>query len=97
MVEGEEWDVSFENGKITWKKPSEEVIKERYESQIDLREWGLGWRKGVVWVIWKILGSPEGVFDYEGGKLDGKLVLKELEKEKKGKLKELEEKREEKS
>jgi hypothetical protein len=94
MVEGEEWDISYENGKLTWKKPSEATIKERYESQIDLREWGLGWRKVVVWTIWKMLGSPEGVFEYEGGKLDGKLVLRELAKEKKGGLKELEKKEE---
>jgi hypothetical protein len=86
MVEGDEWDVSFENGKVVWKKPSEETLKERYENQVNLREWGVGWRKGVVWAIWKILGSPEGVFETEGGKVDGKLVLRDLEKEKGGKV-----------
>src|SRR5947207_9682561 len=97
MVVGDEWDVSYEHGKITWKKPSEETLKQRYESQIDLREWGVGWRKGVVWVVWKLLGSPEGVFEYEGGKIDGKLVLRELAKEKRGGSEEKEEKRTEKA
>ena len=89
--------MSYEHGKITWKKPSEETLKRRYESQIDLREWGVGWRKGVVWVVWKMLGSPEGVFEYEGGKVDGKLVLRELGKEKSGGSKEKEEKKTEKA
>jgi hypothetical protein len=97
MVKGEEWDVSYENGKITWKKPSEATIKERYKSEIELRQWGVGWRKGVVWVVWKMLGSPEGVFEYEGGKIDGKLVLRELNKEKKEGIKQTEEKKEEQS
>ena len=82
MVEGEEWDIYIdENGKLVWKKPSEEVLKKRFESQVDLRDWGSGWRKGVVWGIWKILGSPEGVFETERGKVDGRLVLRELGKE----------------
>jgi hypothetical protein len=46
----------------------------------------VGWRKGVVWVIWKILGSPEGVFETEGGKIDGKLVLREIAEEKRTKV-----------
>jgi hypothetical protein len=78
MVEGNEWDVSYENGKIVWKKPSEEELKKRLESGAELREWGSGWRKGVVWSIWKMMGSPEGVFETEGGKVDGKLVLRDF-------------------
>lgn len=80
MVEGDECDVYFGNGKIVWKKPSEEMMIKRFESQADLRQWGEGWRKGVVWLIWKIMGSPEGVFEVEGGKMDGKLVLRDLTK-----------------
>ena len=80
MVEGNEWDVEFRGGKIVWKKPSEEVLTARLQSQVDLRQWGEGWRKGVLWMVWKILGSPEGVFEYEGGKKDGKLVLRDLSK-----------------
>jgi hypothetical protein len=83
MVEGEECDVYFDDGKIVWKKPTEETMIKRFRSQADLRQWGEGWRMGVVWVIWKILGSPEGVFEVEGGKVDGKLVLRDLAKESK--------------
>jgi hypothetical protein len=85
MVEGDEWDVFFDSGKVVWKKPSEETMIKRLESQADLRQWGEGWRKGVVWFIWKILGSPEGVFEVEGGKVDGKLVLRDLAKGKREK------------
>ena len=85
MVEGDEWDVSFENGNIVWNKPSEATMRKRLESQASLRDWGEGWRKWIVWSIWKILGSPEGVFEVEGGKVDGKLVLRDLAREKSGK------------
>ena len=81
MVEGEEWDVSFENGQIMWNKPSQEMLKKRFANEAYLREWGSGWRKGVIWAIWKVLGSPEGVFETEDGKVDGKLVLRQLIKE----------------
>jgi hypothetical protein len=84
MVEGDEWDVSFENGKIVWNKPSEETVRKRIESEAQLREWGSGWRKPIVWGIWKMLGSPEGVFESENGKVDGKLVLKQLRSEGRG-------------
>jgi len=80
MVEGDEWDVDFSGGKIVWNKPSEEQLTSRLQSQVDLRQWGEGWRKGILWMVWKILGSPEGVFEYEGGKKDGKLVLRDLKK-----------------
>lgn len=82
MVEGEEWDVSFDNGKIVWNKPSEATMKKRIETELDLRSWGTGWRKGVVWAVWKMLGSPEGVFEVEEGEVDGKLVLRDLQREK---------------
>ena len=78
MVEGDEWDVSFENGKIVWNKPSEATMRKRLEKTAELRDWGTGWRKYVVWMMWKMLGSPEGVFEVQDGKVDGKLVLKEL-------------------
>jgi len=84
MIEGDEWDVSIDNGKIVWNKPSEATLKKRVESELDLRTWGTGWRKGVVWAIWKILGSPEGVFETEDGSVDGKLVLRDLQKERSG-------------
>ena len=80
MVEGDEWDVDLVDGKIVWNKPSEEKMKMRMQSQVDLRQWGEGWRKGVLWMVWKVLGSPEGVFEYEGGKKDGKLWLRDLSK-----------------
>jgi len=80
MVEGDEWDIDFVDGKIVWNKPSEEEMKMRMQSQVDLRQWGEGWRKGVLWMVWKVLGSPEGVFEYEGGKKDGRLVLRDLSK-----------------
>jgi hypothetical protein len=83
MVDGDEWDVSFENGKIVWNKPSEATMRKRIESAVELRQWGEGWRKYVTWGIWKLLGSPEGVFEIEGGKLDGKLVLREWKEAKK--------------
>jgi len=82
MVEGEEWDVSIDNGKIVWNKPSETTMKKRIESELDLRSWGTGWRKAVVWLVWKVVGSPEGVFETEDGTVDGKLVLRDLRKEK---------------
>ena len=81
MVLGNEYDVSIEGGKITWNKPSEETLKKRIEAEQDVRDWGSGWRKGVVYSIWKVLGSPEGVFEYEGGEKDGRLVLRDLKKE----------------
>lgn len=80
MVEGDEWDVSFENGNIVWDKPSEEKMRKRLESTEELRQWGTGWRKYVAWTVWKLLGSPEGVFETEDGKVDGKLVLRQLSK-----------------
>lgn len=90
MVLGNEYDVSLEGGRITWNKPSEETLKKRIEAEQDVRDWGSGWRKGVVYLIWKVLGSPEGVFEYEGGEKDGRLVLKDLKKESRegGKFKE---------
>jgi hypothetical protein len=81
MVEGDEWDVSFENGRIVWNTPSEETMRKRLENEAKLRDWGSGWRKVVLWLVWKTMGSPEGVFEIEGGKVDGKLVLRELKKE----------------
>lgn len=94
MVLGNEWDVSLENGKVVWNKPSEATLKKRIETEQEFMDWGVGWRKGVVYLIWKVLGSPEGVFEYEGGKVDGKLVLRDLRKEKRegGKFKEEEKK-----
>jgi len=80
MVEGDEWDVELQDGKIVWKKPDEEKMMSRLQSQVDFRQWGEGWRKGILWMVWKVLGSPEGVFEYEGGKKDGKLVLRDLSK-----------------
>jgi hypothetical protein len=83
MVRGNEWDVSMEGGKIIWNKPSEETLKKRIEAEQELRDWGTGWRRGVVYLIWKVLGSPEGVFEYEGGEKDGRLILRDLRKESK--------------
>jgi hypothetical protein len=80
MVEGDEWDIKFNEGKIVWNKPDEEKMMSRFQSQVDFRQWGEGWRKGVLWMVWKVLGSPEGVFENEGGKKDGKLVLRDLSK-----------------
>jgi hypothetical protein len=93
MVLGNEWDVSYENGKIVWNKPSEATLRKRIEAEQDLMDWGAGWRKGIVYLIWKVMGSPEGVFEYEGGQIDGRLVLKDLRREKRegGKFKEEEE------
>jgi hypothetical protein len=85
MVEGEELDVSLENGKVVWNKPSEATMRKRIESAVELRQWGEGWRKYITWGIWKLMGSPEGVFEVEGGKVDGKLVLRELKAERAGK------------
>ena len=81
MVEGDEWDISFDNGKIVWNKPSEETMKKRLQSAFELRQWGNGWRKWLVWSVWKIVGSPEGVFEVDGGEVNGKLVLRDLGKE----------------
>ena len=82
MVLGEEYDVSFEGGKIVWNKPSEATLRKRIEAEQEVMDWGAGWRKGVVWAIWKVLGSPEGVFEVEGGRVDGRLVLRDLRREK---------------
>jgi len=82
MVLGEEYDVSFEGGKIVWNKPSEATLRKRIEAEQEVMDWGVGWRKGVVWGIWKVLGSPEGVFEVEGGRVDGRLVLRDLRREK---------------
>jgi hypothetical protein len=80
MVKGNEWDVWYPNGKIVWVKPSAENFVERETEEAKYRQWGYGWRKWVVWAVWRGLGSPEGVFEVEGGKVDGKLVLRELGK-----------------
>jgi hypothetical protein len=82
MVNGNEWDVYFENGKIVWHKPKQEVLAKRLEGRRQTRDWGLGWRKYVVWGVWKMVGSPEGVFETEEGTVDGKLVLRKLPGEK---------------
>jgi hypothetical protein len=82
MVEGAEWDVSFDNGRIVWNKPSEETMITRVEKKDEFRQWGSGWRKYILWGIWKVAGSPEGVFETEDGKI---LTLRDLRKEKESK------------
>ena len=97
MLNAYEWDVSFENGKIVWNKPSEETLKKQIEVVEQLRHWGIGWRKYVVWTLWKIMGSPEGVFETDQGTVDGKLVLRQLKQDKKGDGSQKEEEKKEKA
>jgi hypothetical protein len=82
MVDGEEWDVRFQDGKIVWQKPSMEKLKQSLQQHEEFRKWGAGWRKWIVWSLWRIMGSPEGVFETEDGKIDGRLVLRQLREEK---------------
>jgi len=77
-VDGEEWDVDFSGGKIVWNKPTIEQLKESYKQHEELRQWGEGWRKWIVWAAWKVMGSPEGVFETVEGKVDGRLVLRQV-------------------
>lgn len=86
MVEGNEWDVTLENGQIVWKKPSAETVSQQVRAVHDFRQWGSGWRSYVLWGIWRLMGSPEGVYETEDGKVDGKLVLRDLQKKRKDAL-----------
>jgi hypothetical protein len=83
MMNADERDIAFENGRIVWKKPSEETVRKRIEDTHQLRQWGFGWRSYVLWTVWKVMGSPEGVYETDKGKLDGKLVLRGLKEGKK--------------
>ena len=82
FVDGQEWDVDFSSGKIVWNKPTMEQLKESYKQHEELKQWGEGWRRWVVWAVWKVIGSPEGVFETVDGKVDGRLVLRQVKEAK---------------